>query len=118
MLAVCRSDHRPDGVEVRTRSHQFRLQPVPSAAHIITQQRRWLVDVHDQDIDVPIVIEVAEGHATAGMRFSDRRASIVQKFLEFTSAQVAEQYPGRLVGKLRMLLFYLGKGASGHPEDV
>src|SRR5207302_1633961 len=62
--------------------------------------------------------EPAEGRATAGMRFGDRRTGAVQKLLESAAAQVAEQHPRRLVRKLRMLALHLGENASSYPKEI
>src|SRR6516225_2712158 len=85
---------------------------------IVAQQRRGLIDVHDQDVEVAVVVKIAEGRATAGMRFGDGRAGAVQKLLEAAAAQVAEQHPRRLVRKLRMLPLHLGEDASRYPEQI
>ena len=44
------------------------LQPVAGARDVVAQERRRLVHVHHQDVDVAVVVEVAEGTAAARVR--------------------------------------------------
>ena len=46
-----------------------------TAAILRAQQRGRFTLIHDQDVEVPIVIEVAEGAAAAGVGLENRRAA-------------------------------------------
>src|SRR5438105_1916113 len=87
------------------------------AGNIVAQQRRRFVHVHDENIEIAIVIEIAERHAATGMSLGNRGTRL-QQFLKFTAPQIAKEDSRRLVGKLRILTLHLRKGASGDPEQV
>ena len=51
---------RSDGGAVRMSAHAFDHDPVVLVPTIIAQQRWWTIQIVDHDVDVAIVIEVAE----------------------------------------------------------
>jgi hypothetical protein len=91
---------------------------VIGAAHVVAQQRGRLVQIHDQDIDVAIVIEIAEGHAAAGMRLGDAGPRQVAQFFEFAVSQIAKNHAGRFVGRVGRLLLHFGIDHAGGEEQV
>src|SRR6476646_373373 len=66
-VAVKNSYPRPNRAAVRTYARQLHLQPMVVTAHVIAQQRRRLIVIHDDDVHVAVVIEVAESAAPAGL---------------------------------------------------
>ncbi len=48
------------------------------AAGVVTEQRRGLIQINNQDIEIAVVIEVAEGTAAAYMRCCDGRTGFAQ----------------------------------------
>src|ERR1017187_2790978 len=55
-------------------SDQFEFDPVLLVTAIVTQERRQIVHIQDQSIDIAIVIVVAKGSATARKMLVDARA--------------------------------------------
>src|SRR5919197_1739837 len=100
------------------RAHQFHFQPVAIPAEIISQERRGLVDIRDQDVEIAIIIEISKRSATAGVRLGNARAGSVEEFLEAPTSQVSKEYPRSLVRKFRMFPLHLGEDASCYPEQV
>src|ERR1035437_198624 len=94
------------------------LQPVIGPANVIAQQRRRLVEIHHQDVDVAVVIEIAESHSPAAMRLGDAGPRQVAQFFEFAVSQIAKNHAGRLVGGIRRLLFHFGIDHAGGEEEV
>jgi hypothetical protein len=47
------------------------LDPAVAGRGVVAQQRRRLIDVHDQDIHIAVVIEVAKGKAAAAVAGND-----------------------------------------------
>ena len=58
---------------VRPRATQRYRQPVIGVAPVVAQDRRLGVEVGDDDVDVAVVIEIAEGSAAAGGRAGECR---------------------------------------------
>ena len=50
----------PIALRLDCNAHQQDLQPVACPAQIVAQQRRRLVEIHDQNIDIAVIIEIAE----------------------------------------------------------
>ncbi len=75
-IAVAHRDPRADGAAVGFDARQLDLEPVVAAGHVVAQERRRLILIDDQDVDVAIVIEIAEGTAAAGVRGFDARVRL------------------------------------------
>src|ERR1035437_7331940 len=67
LAAVASQDARPDGAAVALYALKTDLDPVVAGRSVVAQQRRRLIDVHDQDIHVAVVVEVAKGQAAAAV---------------------------------------------------
>ena len=72
-------------LRLRLHADQLHLEPVPRRGprKIVAQQRGRLIQVHDEDVDVAIVVEVAESAAAAGMRRGDAGPGFVDQLFEF-----------------------------------
>ena len=88
------------------------------AANVVAQQRRQLVHVHDENIEVAVVVEIAESHAATGVRAGHAGTGLVQQFLEPAAAQVAEDHEGSFVRHLRTVALHFGIDHSGGDEKV
>src|ERR1035438_3216147 len=78
-------------------ANQQDLQPVIRPGDVIAQQRRRLVEIDNQNVDVAIVIEIAESHSPAAMRLGDAGPRQTAQFFEFAVSQIAKNHAGRLV---------------------
>src|SRR5882762_8680903 len=65
------TDARANGAAVGFCAYALDFEPVVFGARIIAQERRRLVHVDDGDVDVSVVVEIAEGGASAAAGLSD-----------------------------------------------
>ena len=97
-----------DGAAVGLHAFEFHFEPICLAAEVVPQERRGLVQVDDEYVQVAIIIEVAKGTATAAVRGGYSRASGVDEFFKHTLAQISEYRARRFVWVLRKLVFDFG----------
>ena len=71
--------------------YKFDLQPRSRGETVIAQQRRRTVDIVDENIQIAIVIEIAQRGAASGPRLLERRAGAFSDAFEGAVSQVAEQ---------------------------
>ncbi len=88
------------------------------ARDVVAQQRRRLVHVHHDDVDVAVVVEIPEGAATARVRRGHAGSRFVDQLLEPAVTQIAEHQPGCPEGVGRKRLLHLGIDAAGRHEQV
>src|SRR5436309_6906994 len=81
---------------VRFHSDQLDLQPMVVASQIVAQQRWRLVEVDDQDIDIAVVIEIAECAPPAAMGFGYRGACGATQLFESAATQIAKDHTWRV----------------------
>src|SRR5882757_1241865 len=65
------TDARADGAAVGFCAYALDFEPVIFGAGIIAEERGRLVHVDDGDVDVSVVVEIAEGGASAAVGLSD-----------------------------------------------
>src|ERR1041384_366805 len=65
LLPIANQNTCPDRAAVRLCSNQFNFEPMIRTAHIVAQQRRRFVEIDHQNIQVSIIVEVAERASTA-----------------------------------------------------
>src|ERR1035441_3417427 len=99
-------------------ANQQDLQPVIRPGDVIAQQRRRLVEIDNQNVDVAVVIEIAESHSPAAMRLGDAGPRQTAQFFEFAVSQIAKNHAGRLVGGIRRLPLHFGIDHAGGEEEV
>src|SRR5579862_3144793 len=96
-------DARADRAAVGLDANQLHLQPVIAAGKIVAQQGRRLVHVHDQDVDISVIIEIAKGAATAGVRSRYSGTRLIDQLFELPARESAKHDARRAVriaGKL------------------
>lgn len=86
---------------------------MPLAAHVVAQQRGRLIDVDDQDIDVAVIVEVAERATSAGMLFGHSWARFLGQLFKLAFAEVAIKQAWSPVRILRQLALQAGIAALG-----
>src|SRR5216117_1792493 len=105
---------RADGAAIRFRADALDLQPVVSRTRIIAEERGRLVHVDYGDINVSIVVEVAEGRAAAGARFLHRRpayrgnirkAAVAEVLIQNLSLFEGDMQLARVTFKQRKILY-------------
>jgi hypothetical protein len=92
--AVVSQDTRPNGAAVALNSLKTDLDPMVAGRSVVAQQRRRFIDVHDQDIHIAIVVEVAEGNAAAAVAGDDTGTSFRTQLSEGALASIAKQDAG------------------------
>src|SRR5882762_5542242 len=65
------TDPRADGAAVGFCAYALDFEPVVFGAAIVAEERGRLVHVDDGDVDVSVVVEIAEGGASAAVGLSD-----------------------------------------------
>src|SRR5882757_2025959 len=85
------TDARADGAEVGFCAYALDFKPVVFGAAIVAEERGRLVHVDDGDVDVSVVVKIAEGGASAAVGLSDsgpaRRADVDETPLAKISVQ-------------------------------
>ena len=71
--AIMHENASPDRTAVGLHSLEFHLDPVWFSLNVVAQQRRWFVHVDDENVDVAVIVEIAEGTSATAMGSSDRR---------------------------------------------
>ena len=113
------ADHfRADGAAVGLDADQLHFHPMVAAGNVIPQQRGRFVHIHYEDVDIPIVVEVSESTAAAGVLGADAGSSLLDQLFEFAVAQVAVDYSRRLVLVARNHGFQFRVNVAGHQEQV
>ena len=82
LTSVAHQHASSDRAAIRFCAHQLELEPVVRAAEVIAQQRRRLVEIDYQDVQISIIVEVTEGAPPAAMLGGYARAGFLHKFFE------------------------------------
>src|SRR5207302_1693681 len=114
---VARDYPGADGASIAFATHQLDLEPMVSPGHIIAKQGRRLVHVHDEDIDVTIIVEIAEGTAPARVCRHNAGTTFLDQLLE-SPTKIAEDQPGRPERISGDAALHFGVNASGDDEQV
>ena len=73
MVAGYHSDSGPDCGTIAEGPNQLEFDPIVLIPAVIAQERRWIIHIQNQDIDVSIVVKIPVGTAAAGEPFADTR---------------------------------------------
>src|SRR5262245_36787377 len=111
-------DPRANAVTVRFRADEFDRNPVVIRRRIRPQQNRKIVDRVDHDVDVAIVVEIAERASATGSRFDKRPADLLGDVFERALTLVLiEDFALRVAGLGGQLLDF-GVDVAVDQEDV
>ena len=89
--AVFRHDRCPDRAPVGLGPYQLDLQPVRLPGNVVPEQRGRFVEVDDEDVDIAVVVEIAEGAAPAALAVVNCSPGLAKQLLEPSVPEVAEQ---------------------------
>src|SRR5262252_4100140 len=94
MAACPQTNAGSDCRAVRLRTHELNLEPIipaalPPAVVLIAQQQRSFVHIHNQDVDVSVVIKVSKGASATRMWRVSARAALGGDLFEASISQVA-----------------------------
>src|SRR5215510_3208986 len=123
MRACSQPNPRPNGRAIRFRTDQFQLKPVVRAAIraidvLVPQQRRRLVHIHHQHINVAVVIEVTERAAAARVRSQYAWPALSSDVLEPAVAEIAIYEPRASMWILFEVLFDLRIDITCNGKDI
>ena len=118
--AVGRDHLRADRAAVRRDADQQHLEPVIGRrARSLRSSDGGSFMIDDQDVDVAIVIEIAERHAAAGVRFGNGRGRPrSQQFFELAVARDCGRSRWAFYRGVRQLLLHFGIDHAGGEEEV
>src|SRR5947209_1923749 len=102
---------------VRLNTLQFDFDPVILAAYVVSQQGRWLVQIHDHDIQIAVVVEVTESTAAAAVQGVYRRTCLPRQLFKAAIPQAAK-HDARPLVRLIWSVLQLRVDSARHPEDV
>jgi hypothetical protein len=91
LVSVPDDDSGADRAAIAPRSPRANFDPAIGGRSIVAQQRRRLILIHDHDVEVTVVIEVAKGAAAAYMVRGNRRLRRVVEFDEGAVTLVAKE---------------------------
>jgi len=107
-----------DGVSIRTRADEEKLQPVIGVASVVAQQLRSLPIVADEDVEVSIVVKVGDGSAPAHAREQKIRSQLVAHVLEYSMPGVPEHELGFRVGCIGVVALNVVQDVSIGYEQI
>src|SRR6266568_7283769 len=119
LIPVMDQNSGSNGTAVRLDTLQFHLDPmIRLAGEVIAQQRRGLVQINDQDVDIAVVVEVSKraSPTTVGRRHA--RSCIFDEFFKDAVAQMSKNGARCFVGILRESSFHLRVNMAGHHEKI
>jgi hypothetical protein len=98
-IPIMHENSGSDGTPVGLYAFQFHLDPIISlAAEIIAQQRGRFIQIDDEDVYIPVVVEVSKSAspATVGRRHS--RARLLDEFFKVPPPRLRKTARGVLFG--------------------
>src|SRR5450432_1588317 len=118
MTAIVNKNPRSNRASIRLHTFQFDFDPVGLPTDVIAKQRRRLVKIDNQNIDVPIVVEIPEGATSATVRRFHTRTGSLDEFFENAFAQIPENSARSFAGVLRQCSSNLGVNMAGYHEQI
>ena len=118
MFAGDYADARADGAAIGFCAYTLDFEPVIFGAAIVAQERRRLVHVDNGDVDVSIVVEIAEGGASAAVGLSHGGPACGADVDETTLAEIFVQDLSLLEGDVEPAGIDLGEDMAVGHEDV
>ena len=118
LAPVAHQHARADRATVAFGPFEANLEPAVAGGRVVTKQGGPLILVHDQDVQVSVVVEVAKGAAAAGMMGRHGCTSFFSELRKLAVPQVAEEHRLAARGKLREGAFELRIDIAGDIEDV
>src|ERR1700686_684288 len=82
---------RPNRTAIAPRAFQAYFKPVIAGRRVIAQQGWRLIAIHNENIEVPIIIEVTQGAPAAHMRRRDPRTGLHSHLQEASVSVVTEK---------------------------
>src|SRR5438309_1314801 len=109
---------RADAAAIGFRADGFDFDPVVGGAGIATKQLRKIVDGVDDDVEVAVIVEVAEGASARGDRRGNSVASVIGNIFEAPVAQIFVEQLALRITRSSLELLDLGINVTVANEDV
>src|SRR6202034_2235888 len=117
--SIAHQHARPDRATVALHTFQANFYPTGVARRIIAQQRRRLVAVHDEHIEIAVVVEIAKRATAASVMLKDRRANFRTHLNKRSIALIAKNNARAARRIFRGVeMFELGENGARHQQDV
>ena len=91
VLAIANQHPRANCAAIALGSFEPNLDPVVSGRRVISQQRRWLILIHHQDVDIAVVVEIPECATTAAVMGCESGARFIANLCKSSVPQIAKE---------------------------
>src|SRR5437588_5877122 len=118
LAAVVRQDASSYRTAIGFCTFELNLNPIRLPREVVSQERRRLIKINNDDVDVAIIVEIAEGAAAAAMRGCNAGACCVHQLFKHSLPQVSENHARRLVRVLRKLFLNARLNMTGGHKQV
>jgi len=109
---------RTDAAAIGFRADGLDFEPVVAGARIAAQELRKVVDGIDNDVEVAVVVEVAESAATRGDRSGNAGTCVVGDIIEASIAQILVKQLALRIAGFGLELLDFGIDVAIADEDV
>ena len=120
-LAACLHngpDARADGAAIAPRAFQAHLQPVIAGRSIVSQQRRRLILIHDQNIHITVVVKIAKGASPTDMSRRNSGAGLFAELHKLPVSLIAKHEAWPAPRKLGVNRFQFRIHGSSNQQNV
>src|SRR6266576_1609120 len=107
-----------NGASIGLYAFQFHFDPVGLTGEVIAQQRGRLVEIDDQYVDIPIVVEVSESASSTAVWRGHTWPRRLDELFEHALAQVPKNGARCFIGVLWQCSFHLGVNMPGNHKQV
>src|SRR5205823_4142382 len=113
-------DNHPgsNGASIGLYAVQFHFDPVGLTLEVIAQKRGRLVEIDDQYVDIPVVVEVSKSASPTTVCRCYTRTRLPDEFFENAFAQVPKDDAWCLIGVLRQRSFHLRVNMACNHEEI
>src|SRR5689334_12273763 len=87
-----------DGTAVGFYALQFYLDPFGVPAKVVAQERRRLIEINDEHIEIAVIVEIPKRAPSAAVCCCNSRARFLDEFLEHSVAEISKDGARCLVG--------------------
>src|SRR5450432_2956601 len=99
-ISVTHQDACANRAAVGLGADELNLEPVVFLGTIVAQQRRRFIDIHDDHVHIPVVVEISKSATTAGVRRRHSRASLLYQSFKSAVPQIPKDDPRPFIGQL------------------
>src|ERR1700690_524148 len=90
LFSVMDQHARANCAAVGNGANKFDFQPVMRTSNIVAKERGRLVQVDDQDVEIAVVVKIAERASAAAVNIRERGPGLFAEFLERPVSQISK----------------------------